>query len=454
MFQTANVRTTVHNLWRTFVPSAVFFAIYVGIFAILVGSDLFQYAAERLTVAGALVDSSEMQQRLKALGLLTLLPLIAVFMLALLLYLFDRITLGVGNILPPHVFWVGTLLAQVDTGRMYGLWSLVPPPTISNDLDRKDEQSLHDLDIQPWQRLDYLDREAGHLVEQARAENRTRLLAMLDRIEDRFSAASNVTAYSKAALVWTAICAIWGIVNRPSESGMLIVVALVIVLLLLLLWFIGIALMTHWLVELRGERVRIAEAMLRPQIAAPDPGNSWEALVEARVQALSHSPDRIVGLSWGSIEPLQRLRRAFRGIGIDADIYKEYGISRPPKRPPELTVTAYDYEPLFETDRSNLVKVQYIQHGLRLLQAFYDEVKGRIWIEVDGEAVVKKAGLDPDAEDVDEVLSLLRQEGLVEFTPTPANVDAWRITPKGARKVERYRDKARAQGRHPDTGAP
>ena len=117
MIQTPNVRTTVHNLWRAFVPSAVFFAVYVVIFATLVGPELIGYAVERLSAAGALVDNSEMQSRLKALGLLTLLPLIAFFMLAFLLYLFDRVALGLGNLLPPHPYCDGSPLAHLDTAR-------------------------------------------------------------------------------------------------------------------------------------------------------------------------------------------------------------------------------------------------------------------------------------------------------------------------------------------------
>lgn len=207
---------------------------------------------------------------------------------------------------------------------------------------------------------------------------------------------------------------------------------MVIVLLLLLLWFIGIALMTHWFLETKGERLRIAEAMLRPQNAAPDPGNRWRALEAARAQDLQNT-GRFVTLYWGSIEPLQRLRRAFRRI--HSDVYKEYGISHPPKR----RVTDNDLEPLFESTRFNSVKVRYIQHGLRLLQAFYDESEGRPWVEVTAKAAVEKARLDPDDEDVDEALNLLRQEGLVEFTPTLANIDAWRITYKGVSKLRVYK---------------
>ena len=94
-------------------------------------------------------------------------------------YLFDRCFLSIGSILPPHPYWAGTPLRFFGQNELAGLW--MRSPEIGS--------------------VEELQRAADRQVERALAEGRSRLLARLEYLDERFSRSASGLLYAKGLLL-------------------------------------------------------------------------------------------------------------------------------------------------------------------------------------------------------------------------------------------------------------
>lgn len=277
-------RSTIHAFWDAFVPSAIFLLIYLAIFVSIVGNAPL-VALQRRVIS---LTDSDVVPILKAWDLLKVAPVAAIFAAALLLYVFDRLVLGLGRLLPPYPFWRGSQMAWVPAYLTRSLWQL---------LDRPEHLSAIDVQVDT-------------LVNRARAEQKEFLLSSLTYGETQFSFAANLFAYGKGAVIWSTFCAVWALLIDRQLSSVILNVGIVW-LLAIAFCIAALALETHYLIENAVRRARIAEGMLHLQGKQFEPGatfdaKKYEAIEYGITASRSH---RFVGLSWGSLDDI---RRAFR----------------------------------------------------------------------------------------------------------------------------------------------
>jgi predicted transcriptional regulator len=148
------------------------------------------------------------------------------------------------------------------------------------------------------------------------------------------------------------------------------------------------------------------------------------------------------GVYWQTLgDALYRLRRVFdTRMGR---LYEGYAIQKPPPRERHL----YVVEPLFDVGK--LVGRDNAKKGLRLLRVFNELAEDKPTNLVLRTDAAVKAWLTTD--EFDTVVRLLIEEGYIVRTKA-ARSEAYRLTPEGVRKGERY--KLLAQGLNPDTGEP
>src|SRR5215813_7291456 len=104
-------RSTVHAFWTAFVPSIIFLLIYGAIFVLIVGTGPLVSLQRDFTAWSATGSGGEAKAILRDFDLFKLIPIAIVFMMTLVLYLFDRLVLSLGNMLPPRPIWNGSSLA-------------------------------------------------------------------------------------------------------------------------------------------------------------------------------------------------------------------------------------------------------------------------------------------------------------------------------------------------------
>jgi len=123
-----NPRSTVHALWRAFVPSTVFLLVYLAILIFMVGTRPLVSWQQTFIDFSTKALSSELRATLKELELVKLVPAAAIFVLAFLPYIFDRTVLGLGHALPPRPIWHGISTAYLPRYMMTELWQLLGRP--------------------------------------------------------------------------------------------------------------------------------------------------------------------------------------------------------------------------------------------------------------------------------------------------------------------------------------
>jgi len=134
-------------------------------------------------------------------------------------------------------------------------------------------------------------------------------------------------------------------------------------------------------------------------------------------------------------------------------LFDAYGI----EKPPPCERVAY-VESLFEVGRDLRRKLpgaprntrDFVRAAQRLLYVFHDLAGGDPRAVVLRKDAAIRAWLTTDR--FDALVDPLVEEGYVERAHVSPSQEAFRITPEGVRKVERY--KLIAKGLHPDTGKP
>lgn len=138
-----------------------------------------------------ILKAQNVNQALKDLELLKLLPVGAVFLVAFCLYIFSRTVDFVGRLLPPYEIWRGSPALYVPEHLLQDLWMRLPQ--VSNPAA--------------------LDWEAKVIIEQARqGEADTRKEYLLRR----FSSAGRLGSTAKVGALWVLICFGWAVLlHRP-----------------------------------------------------------------------------------------------------------------------------------------------------------------------------------------------------------------------------------------------
>ena len=128
-----SIRAKVQSVWESFFPSSIYFVVFVWI---ALASFGFEHVAQ-LAQAGYFdnYQQSKLYTLLDDLELLKLIPLAAVFALAFLIYVFDRLAMMVGNALPPFPIWYGSSVLYVNENVVRDLWLLLPEEQNVNALD-------------------------------------------------------------------------------------------------------------------------------------------------------------------------------------------------------------------------------------------------------------------------------------------------------------------------------
>jgi hypothetical protein len=282
-------KTTIHTWWNAFVPSLFFLTLFLATFLYIVGTDPLTNAYFALSNLAFRSVTPEILEVADKLEIFKLAPFALAFALAFVLYLFDRIALGLGHSVPPFPSWSGLTLLHLNKYDSFDLWRHSPDGYTLSDLEQLSRT----------------------LVERARAEKREDLLRSIDYLDRKFSSAANAFAYSKSLLLWSTVCAFWAAYSHPVGSTFA-------------LWFpvaaiaaaaAGCSLMveTHFLLELCRARLWVA-ATLRRVDSPNEPSSSKDfksfdlAWIEAYVGR--HAP--FLRLKWGSLEATKRLLKTFR----------------------------------------------------------------------------------------------------------------------------------------------
>ena len=217
------------------------------------------------------------------------------------------------------------------------------------------------------------------------------------------------------------------------------------------------------------ESVREIRARLREEIgqlpegseAIPHVRDMHEAGVEflRRVEPLPKPTEREpLPVDWMQTEAWQQHNDALIGLRQVFNpkmnlLFDAYGIEKPPPR----VKVAY-IEPLFEMGRDLRRRLpgaprntrDYVKAAQRLLYVFHDLAGGDPQAVVLRKDAAIRAWLTTDR--FDALVAPLMEEDYIEHAHGVSRQEAFRITPEGIRKVERYR--LIAKGLHPDTGKP
>ena len=289
MASESNPRAAIHGLWEAFVPSFTFAVLFAGFLFFFLGGSYLKTSSADLFLALSQLEKSPLKNKLQELELLKLLPVAVFFSLAVALYLFDRIVLGLGHLLPPSPYWVGNPLLYLPEDRLLNLWGRSPR-------------------IQDFQEL---TGEVERLAERAVVEGQARLLEGLEWRDKQFSKAANWLAYSKVLVLWCLLCAF--VVQLKFASGFIVILKLVIALIFCCLFsLLALACETHYFLEQQEARLRIAERMRSLEGAEfLLDGDRRQQFYISRATAWKFSRRPFVRLRWGSVEPFRRIIRAF-----------------------------------------------------------------------------------------------------------------------------------------------
>jgi len=218
-----SIAARIHSFWESFFPSVLFFGIFIIIWIALLGiANVLTFFDPLIRLLGFLKTQS-VNQALKDLELLKLLPVGAVFIVVFCLYIFNRTVDFIGRLLPPHPVWDGSPALYVPEHLLEALWMRLPHVTNPSALDF----------------------EAKVIIEQARPEGRDMTETHL---RSRFSSAARLWSIAKVGMLWVLISFVWAVVlHRPLLISLLI--ALLSLVGFALLGSVGIALETHFLLK-------------------------------------------------------------------------------------------------------------------------------------------------------------------------------------------------------------
>jgi hypothetical protein len=285
-----SIRDKVQAVWESFFPSSIYFVVFVWIAFASFG---FEHMAQ-LARAGYFdnYEQSKLYKLLDDLELLKLIPIAAVFALAFLIYVFDRLAMMVGNALPPFPIWYGSSVLYVDENLARDLWLLLP-----------DEQNVAAL-----------DRRAHLIVDRLSLDKKEVPSTSLRWRQEKSNKASRVTAYAKAGLVWSCVVFVTaifaGFLSRNSFAifvGGLIGFAALLAL--------GFAMQTYALLQMNQEQMRVATIFLRVENNRDSTYDAarFAEFEEQLTRARSAAP-RYVQLDWWPRFRLTALKNAFFGF--------------------------------------------------------------------------------------------------------------------------------------------
>lgn len=123
----AEIRTAVHDGWEFVWPPIAILAVEAGVCAFVAPTLWRRWAAATTTIPLAATAES-LRAVAEPYGLTAIVPLVAIVAILLALYLVNRITSGVGNLIPPQVTYsLDIVLARVTTTTALArFWAATP----------------------------------------------------------------------------------------------------------------------------------------------------------------------------------------------------------------------------------------------------------------------------------------------------------------------------------------
>ncbi len=165
----------------------------IGIALFIVGSDSVDGIRQRITAFLASVDVHGAAAALDQYKLTPLVPIAALFLLAALVYIYNRIVIIIAALIPFRMTWSSTkLLAQIPAAEK--LWARLP--------------GVDDLAA--------LDQAIANTLAKARAEGRGALLSGIDYWDREFQRSFRYINFAKFAIVWSVSCAYFARVGSPT----------------------------------------------------------------------------------------------------------------------------------------------------------------------------------------------------------------------------------------------
>ncbi len=290
MASDTSIRQKIHGVWESFFPSTVYFILFVAIALFSFGFE----HAEQLARAGYFDDytNNKFYKLLNNFELLKLVPIVAVFTLAFVVYAFDQIAMMVGNALPPFPVWTGSSALYVEEHYLHELWRLLP-----------DENNVAALDYQ-----------GRRIVEQAKLDEKSLPANSFAWLQERQNKAGRMAAYAKAGIVWSVLIYVvafcTGFLSLRSTAvfvgGLLGFV---------LLFILALIRQTYVLILNGQEYIRVAAMLIRLQNKSIEIDHSRVDSFDKQLDNSIRYAKRFVGLDWRPRVRASGLINAFFGFG-------------------------------------------------------------------------------------------------------------------------------------------
>jgi hypothetical protein len=273
-----DLREKIHSLWESFFPSSIYLILFV-----LVGASYFDVIGvvksfDLVPLTASELREGQTYELLKELELIKLAPLVAIFLLAFTIYIFDRAVSAVGNFVPPFPTWHGNPSRYAPEYLTAEMLRLLP--------NRSNPSSL--------------DYEAEVLIDGAKAKGLVLPDNSLEYRAQNFSRAARMATYGKAGVLWLVVLFFLAMVNgRP----LLLSLTYTAIYSLIFIAIISIGFMreTAAIIASSEEKIRVAVDLLRIDADAADKLNAnYERAQELQVKLAETQmrAPRMLFLSW------------------------------------------------------------------------------------------------------------------------------------------------------------
>ncbi len=197
----------INDAWEFLFPAATQAAITIAIALFIGASDSIDGIRQQITTFLVSVDMRGAAADLDQYKLTPLVPIVVLFLLAALVYIYNRVVVVVAALIPIRMAWSSTkLLAQIPAAEK--LWGRLP--------------SVDDLAA--------LDQAIANTLAKARAEGKGALLSGIDYWDREFQKSFRWISYAKFAIVWSVACAFFvghgsRTIHHPAGKAGLVLIA-------------------------------------------------------------------------------------------------------------------------------------------------------------------------------------------------------------------------------------
>lgn len=187
-----DVRTIINDAWNFFAPPLIKFSIAVFFFWYICGSAPLYALKDSFIGVASSWDPGKLTQFFDTYKLTSLLPVAAIFLIALFAYVIDRIIFGVAAFLPINLGYTGD---RIET-------MIAEDPVIQKHLDSFPAYSGFML--------------VAFALNKARAQKEEALLRNLDLLEKQSGRNYSLFSFAKFLLAWTVACCVLSLTVRGA----------------------------------------------------------------------------------------------------------------------------------------------------------------------------------------------------------------------------------------------